>query len=130
MLFANSRSNAGGLAYPPLSDNIFLRAVHFPSNRLVGPSGREVPGARTLGYFITNEIVHTLVARELGIVKYWQLPEWKNEGYADLVANGGEFDFERRGSKCAKEIESLTRSARGFTCAIIFLLRTCWIGRE
>ena len=95
VLFANIRYNAGGLAYPPLSDNIFLRTVHFPANRLVSPSGVEVAGARTLGYYIAHEITHVLVARDLGIVKNWRLPAWKNEGYADLVAKGGDFDFER-----------------------------------
>jgi hypothetical protein len=95
VLFANVRYNVGGLAYSPLSDNIFLRAVRFDSNRLIGPSGNEVPGARTLSYFITHEIVHTLLARELGAVKFWQLPAWKNEGYADFVAKGRDFDYER-----------------------------------
>ncbi len=93
-LFANSRYNVGGLTYPPLSDNIFLRTAHFPANRLVGPSGNEVPGERTLSYFIAHEIVHILVARELGPVGFWRLPVWKNDGYADLVAKGGDFDFD------------------------------------
>jgi hypothetical protein len=61
----------------------------------VGHSGQEAPGARTLSYFIAHEIMHTLVARELGILKHWRLPAWKNEGYADLVAKGGDFDYER-----------------------------------
>jgi len=39
--------------------------------------------------------MHILVARELGIVKHWRLPAWKNEGYADLVAKGGDFDYEQ-----------------------------------
>ena len=54
-----------------------------------------MPGERTLSYFIGHEIVHVLVARELGILKQWRLPDWKNEGYADLVAKGGDFDDER-----------------------------------
>jgi hypothetical protein len=95
VLFANAKYKVGGLAYPPLSDNIFLREVRFHSNRLVGNSGQEATGARTVSYYIAHEIMHTLVARELGIVKHWLLPAWKNEGYADLVAKGGDFDFER-----------------------------------
>jgi hypothetical protein len=95
ILFANTRYKAGGLAYAPLSDNIFLRTVHFHANRLVGYSGKEATGVRTLSYYIAHEVMHVLVARELGIVKQWRLPVWKNEGYADLVAKGGEFDFER-----------------------------------
>ena len=95
VLFANTKYKFGGLAHSPLSDNIFLRAVHFPANRLVGHSGQEAPGARTLSYFITHEIMHILVARELRIVKHWRLPAWKNEGYADPVAKGGDFDYEQ-----------------------------------
>jgi hypothetical protein len=37
---------------------------------------------------------HGLVFRELGIVKDWRLPAWKNEGYADLIAKGEDFDYE------------------------------------
>ncbi len=44
VLFANTRYKVGGLAYAPLSDNVFLRTVHFDANRLVNDSGREVPG--------------------------------------------------------------------------------------
>jgi hypothetical protein len=99
VLFANTRYKVGGLAYPPVSDNIFLREVHFPANRLVGYSGNEVIGARTLTYYIAHEIMHTLVARELGIVKHWRLPPWKSEGYADLIAKGGDFDYEREREK-------------------------------
>ncbi len=95
VLFANTRYKVGGLAYSLLTDNIFLRTAHFDANRLVGYSGREVPGERTLSYYIGHEIMHVLVARELGIVKHWRLPPWKNEGYADLVAKGGDFDYER-----------------------------------
>ena len=94
VLFANTRYNVGGLSYAPLSDNVFLRGVHFDANRLIGPSGKDVSGVRTLSYYIAHEITHNLIARELGFVKYWQLPAWKNEGYADLVAKGGDFDFE------------------------------------
>ena len=95
VLFANYRYRVAGLAYAPLTDNVFLRAARFDTNRLIGPSGREVPGERTLDYYLAHELVHVLVARELGIVEHWRLPAWKNEGYADLIAKGGDFDFER-----------------------------------
>jgi hypothetical protein len=95
VLFANGRYNVGGLTYPPLSNNIFLRGVHFDANRLIGPSGNEVPGARTLSYYIAHEAVHTLVADSLGVVAHWRLPAWKNEGYADYVAKGDDFDYAR-----------------------------------
>jgi hypothetical protein len=93
ILFANFRHRVGGLIYQPLSDNIFLRAANVEANRLIGPSGNEVPGQRTLVYYIAHEATHALVGRELGVVKHWVLPSWKNEGYADFVAKGGEFDY-------------------------------------
>jgi hypothetical protein len=95
VLFANLRHQAGGLAYSPLTDNIFLRPVRFDANRLIGPSGQDVAGERTLAYFMAHEIMHVLVARELGAIGFLSLATWKNEGYADLIAKGGEFDFER-----------------------------------
>jgi hypothetical protein len=94
-LFANYRHRVGGLTYTPLTDNVFLRAVRFDANRLIGPSGRETPGERTLVYFMAHELTHVLVGRELGLVKYSQLPRWKNDGYADLIGKGGDFDYER-----------------------------------
>jgi hypothetical protein len=93
ILFANVRSHVGGLTYPPLSNNIFLRAADLDADRLIGPSGKAVPGERTLTYFVAHEIMHTLLADELGAVAYWRLPDWKNEGYADHVAKGSSFQF-------------------------------------
>ena len=113
VLFANTRYKVGGLAYPPLSDNIFLRTVHFDANRLVGHSGRETPGERTLSYFIAHEIMHTLLARELGIVQYWRLPAWKNDGYAELVAKGGDFDYERAREQLRKGDRELDTKRSG-----------------
>src|SRR5262249_30006004 len=95
VLFANFRHRAGGLAYCGFTDNVFLRAVRFDANRLLRPSGEEVPGERTLTYYIAHELTHVLVSRELGAIKTWRLPDWKNEGYADLLAKGGDFDYER-----------------------------------
>jgi hypothetical protein len=95
VLFAHFRHRVGGLTYPALTDNIFLRSVRFDANRLIGPSGRDVPGERTLKYFMAHEIMHVLIARELGAVGYLRLPTWKDDGYADLVAKAGEFDYER-----------------------------------
>ena len=95
ILFANLRHHVGGLTYAPLNDNIYLRAAHIDANRLVGMSGHEVPGERTLGYFIAHEIAHTLVADELGAARFWRLPTWINEGYADYVAKGADFSYEQ-----------------------------------
>jgi hypothetical protein len=95
ILFANIRYQVGGLAYPPLTRNIFVRGAHIDANRLIGPSGDEVPGERTLSYYFAHEAVHTLIFDELGVVAHWRLPSWKNEGYADYIAKGRSFDYRR-----------------------------------
>jgi hypothetical protein len=95
ILFANTRYKVGGIAYAPLTNNVFLRGAHFDSNRLVGPSGGEVPGERTLTYYIAHEVMHTVVADHLSVVAHWRLPAWKNEGYADYVAKGSDFDYDQ-----------------------------------
>jgi hypothetical protein len=94
ILFANFKYHVGGLTYPHLSNNIFLRAVDFDADRLIGPSGTPVPGERTVTYFITHEIMHTLIADELGALAYWRLPDWKDEGYSDHVAKGASFQYD------------------------------------
>jgi predicted RecB family nuclease len=94
VLFANIRYKVGGLAYPPLTNNIFLRRAHIDANRLIGPSGNEVPGERTLRYFLAHEAVHTLIFEELGLSGYWRLPVWKDDGYADYIAKRNDFDYD------------------------------------
>jgi len=95
VLFANIRYKVGGLAYPPLTNNIFVRGAHIDANRLIGPSGNEVPGERTLSYFLAHEAVHTLIFDELGVFGHWRLPVWKDDGYADYIAKGNDFDYDR-----------------------------------
>jgi hypothetical protein len=86
--------NAGGVTNWALTGNIFLRPAHVDRNRLVGPSGREAADERTLAYFIAHEMMHTLVARSIGRVRYARLERWQTEGYADYVAKAGGFDYE------------------------------------
>jgi hypothetical protein len=85
-LFANTDYGAGGVTKAWLNRNIFLRRSDFERNRLIGPSGRETPGERTLAYFVAHEITHALEVYRLGRVPYLRLPAWKREGYADYVA--------------------------------------------
>jgi hypothetical protein len=84
---------AGAVSQWELGGNIFLRPSHIETNRLVGPSGRETPGVRTLSYFIAHEVTHTMVARRIGRLRYARLQRWQVEGYADYVGKAGAFDF-------------------------------------
>jgi hypothetical protein len=85
--------NAGAVSQWLLTGNIFVRPAHVERDRLLGPSGREATGERTLAYFVAHEVTHTMVARRLGRVGYARLRTWQAEGYADYVAKAGRFDF-------------------------------------
>ncbi len=94
-LLTNVHSSAGGNCYFFAPENAFLRKADVSRNVLfrkdgVTPSGPDRP----LSYFIAHEITHGLTARFLGLA-YLRLPAWKNEGYADYVGKGGDFDFKK-----------------------------------
>jgi len=92
-LFARWNYNVGGVADVYLTRNIWLRPSHVERDRIVGPSGAEASGDRTLTYFIAHEITHIMTARRIGRIGYARLRTWQQEGYADFVGKGGAFDF-------------------------------------
>jgi hypothetical protein len=93
-LFFNRNYGVGGVNQYPLTSNVFLRDAAIEENRLIAPSGNQVPGDRTLDYFIAHEITHTLTVQAVGWFDYYRLPEWVREGYADYVAKGDAFNYE------------------------------------
>ena len=93
-LFFNREYGAGGVAYP-FTSNVFLRDARIQDDRLISPRGTPVPGDRTLDYFIAHEITHQLTGRALGLLRYYQLPQWVREGYADYVGKGDSFDYKQ-----------------------------------
>jgi hypothetical protein len=93
-LFFNRNYGVGGVNYYPLTTNVFLRDAVIEENRLISPSGKIVPGDRTLDYFMTHEISHTLTKQAVGSYKHWKLPEWITEGYPDYVGKGTAFHYD------------------------------------
>jgi len=93
-LFFNRKYGVGGVNQYPLTTNVFLREAVIEDDRLISPSGNQVPGDRTLDYFIAHEITHTLTVRAIGWLAYYRLPQWVREGYADYVGKGLPFDYE------------------------------------
>ena len=87
------KPGAGGVAQIYFGGNTFLRPSRIERDRLIGPRGSEVPGDRTLTYYIVHELTHTMLARRIGRVAYHGLTTWQQEGYADYVAKEA-FDFE------------------------------------
>jgi hypothetical protein len=47
-----------------------------------------------LDYFIAHEITHQLTGHQMGPLRYFRLPQWVREGYADYVGKGGSFNYE------------------------------------
>ncbi len=93
-LFAREEYKVGGITDAYVSRNVFLRPAHVERDRLVGYSGVEPAGERTLTYFVSHEITHVMVARRLGRIGFARLERWQREGYADYVAKAGRFDFD------------------------------------
>ncbi len=93
VVFANYQYRVGGVNYAVLNQNMFLRRVNIEHNRLIGGSGQEVQGERTLAHFFAHEIGHSLEVNYLGRWAHFRLPVWKREGYADVVGGGGNFDY-------------------------------------
>jgi len=88
--FTNVNNNVGGLNYVVFNHNVFIRKSDIENNRVISPSGNIVPDSRTLDYFITHEITHTLEYQELGITKHPLFTNWVLEGYAEYIAHGSE----------------------------------------
>ncbi len=93
-LFFTYVYGVGGVNYYPFTTNVFLRDSIIEENCLIGPGGNRLPGERTLDYFITHEIAHTLTGQAVGAIDYHRLPQWKREGYADYVGKGAAFNYD------------------------------------
>jgi hypothetical protein len=93
MLFFNKDYGVGGVAPYPVTANVFLRNALIEDNRLIASRGNPVLGDRTLDYFVAHEITHQLTGDAVGPVRYFRLPQWVREGYADYVGKGNSFDY-------------------------------------
>jgi len=134
ILFANTRYNVGGITYPPITNNIFLRRARIDANRLVGPSGNDVPRERTLSYYVAHEAMHTLIGDHLSLIAQWRLPAWKNEGYADYIAKGNDFDYHQAVAQLRRGDRELDPARSGlylrYHLLVTYLLDRKGIGLE
>jgi len=94
-LFTLWDRKVGGKAKVGLGGNVFLRPFSIERGRLIGPSGDDKPGERTLAYFIAHEVTHLMTADRVGRWRYHRLAAFQQEGYADYVAfaRPAPFDF-------------------------------------
>lgn len=94
-LFALWDRKVGGLAQVYLGGNVFIRPSSVERNRVIGPSGQEKPGERTLAYYIAHEVTHAMTSDRVGRWRYHGLAAFQREGYADYVAFSRPVDFAR-----------------------------------
>jgi len=85
-LFTLWDRKVGGVAQITLVGNIFIRPTNLVSGRVIGPSGDEKLGERTLAYFIAHEVTHVMTGDRVGRWGYHRLAAVQAEGYADYVA--------------------------------------------
>jgi hypothetical protein len=94
VLLFNHNYRVGGVSYPWLTGNVFLRDARIEDNRLLDSRGQPVSADRSLDYFVAHEVTHAMTGRVLGALDYGRLPEWIREGYADYVGKGRAFDYD------------------------------------
>jgi hypothetical protein len=95
ILLFNKDYGAGGVAQYPVTAGVILRRVDVAGNRMFSSSGFVVAGDRTLDYYIAHEITHQLTGHALGPIRYFRLPQWVREGYADYVGKGDSFQYDQ-----------------------------------
>lgn len=112
-LFFNRLYRVGGVNYYPLTSNVFLRDAVVEDNRLISPSGNAVQGDRTLDYFITHEITHTITKKGAGLYRHYNLPEYVREGYPDYIAKGNAFHYDEAKRAFLSEVPEMDRWKSG-----------------
>jgi len=94
-LFALWDRKVGGIAQVYLGGNVFIRPSSVERNRVIGPSGQEKGGERTLAYYIAHEVTHAMTSAHVGRWRYHRLAAFQREGYADYVGFARPVDFAR-----------------------------------
>ncbi len=126
-LYALFQTSAGGMVYP-LTANVYLRASDIARNRILSPHIGPIADAehRPLSYFIAHESTHVMQSRAFGRWFGLRYPTWLNEGYADYVGKGGDFDFDENLGLLKADDPALdyarSRLYRGYQLAVAWLL--------
>lgn len=83
----------GGVAQTQFVGNVFIRPFNLAHGTVIGPSGQEKTGERTLAYFIAHELTHVMTADRIGHWRTSGLRPFQREGYADYVAMARPLDM-------------------------------------
>lgn len=94
-LYGHFRDKMAGIADTCLTRNVYIRASDIASNRVIPPNSESFADAnqRPLSYFIAHEATHILESWRFGRLAFIRYPLWLEEGYADYVGKGGDFEF-------------------------------------
>jgi hypothetical protein len=84
--FALADYRSGGVTHTWYTGNAFIRPANLQRGRVIGRSGVEKGGDRTLTYFIAHEVTHAMTMDRLGRWRRARLARFQEEGYADYVA--------------------------------------------
>lgn len=91
-LFFLTAPGAGGINHYP-SRNVFIGRADITNNRISGNHGLVLP-PRTLVYYMSHEIGHSLVGARVGVIGNKLLPVWIREGICDYIGFGGDVDID------------------------------------
>lgn len=94
-LFTLHQWRSGGVANTWLNGNVFIRPSSIERGRVIGHSGAEKGGQRTLAYYVAHEVTHAMTADHIGRLAYARLAAFQVEGYADYVAFAEPVDVQR-----------------------------------
>lgn len=86
---------SGGVTHTWYTGNAFIRPTNLRQGRVIGRSGIETGGERTLAYFIAHEVTHAMTMDRIGRWRLARLARFQEEGYADYVAVARAVDLER-----------------------------------
>jgi hypothetical protein len=85
-LFAAWQYRSGAVTQTWATGNVFIRPANVRRGRVIGRSGVEKGGERTLAYYVAHEVTHAMTADRVGRWTMWRLAPFQREGYADYVA--------------------------------------------
>jgi hypothetical protein len=88
-------NKSGGITHMQLTGNVFIRPANVARNRVIGRSGVEKGGERTLAYYVAHEVAHAMTSDHIGRWRSWRLAAFAREGYADYVAFARPVDLPR-----------------------------------
>lgn len=93
--FTSWQRRSGGVAQTWGNGNVFIRPANLQRGRVIGASGVEKGGDRTLAYYVAHEVTHAMTADRVGRWRYRGLAAFQTEGYADYVAFARPVELDR-----------------------------------